>query len=222
MRAEADQRSAEDRDQERREILELEGLPLPQLQQQLNRAWERALVKHLAYRNRDRLDELRGRLGADCSWSTLWSDYAELGRLLIVLARRGETWSPRAVKPAGRLCPATIGWAPRYAGKEATLNTGAGHTLLNLRELAVLLDEGTLREQVLRAHQRLGEEIEALAALPAENINAVIDDNLDAVIDDTLDTVRELTAAMSSGLEVLLAHRRMAYDDGQEADEEPD
>jgi hypothetical protein len=219
MRAEADQRSAQDRDQERQEILEFEGLPLPQLQQQVNRAWERALVKHLAYRNGDRLDELRGRLGADCSWSTLWSDYAELGRLLIVLARRGETWSPQAVSSAGRPCPAT---APRYAGKEATLNTGAGHTLLNLRELAVLLDEGTLREQVLRVHQRLGKEIEALAALPAEKSNAVIDDNLDAVIDDTLDTVRELTAAMSSGLEVLLAHRRMAYDDGQVADEEPD
>jgi hypothetical protein len=94
--------------------------------------------------------------------------------------------------------------------------------LLNLRELAVLLDEGTLCEQVLRAHQRLGKEIEALAALPAENINSGIDDHLDAVIDDNLDTVRELTAAMSIGLEVLLAHRRRAYDDGQEADEEPD
>jgi hypothetical protein len=95
IRAEADQRSAEERELERREILELEELPLPQLQQEIHRAWEQALVKHLAYRNGDRLDELEERVGTPCGWSTLWADYAELGRLLIVLGRRGGTRSPR-------------------------------------------------------------------------------------------------------------------------------
>jgi hypothetical protein len=78
-----------------RTLREEKGLPLPHLEQEVHRVWERALVKHLAYRNGDRLDELKERLGTACDWSTLLNEYADLGRLLMVLVRRGGTCSPR-------------------------------------------------------------------------------------------------------------------------------
>jgi hypothetical protein len=89
----------------------------------------------------------------------------------------------------------------------------AGYMAIELEYLATLLDEGTLRGQVLKTYQRLGEEIQALAALPVEAIHPVIDNNLG--------TVREMSDALAIGLEILLARRRMAYDDAREVAEGP-